>query len=89
MTAHSLKIDGAQMSENIEMSNKELGQKLMAARKVAQVTQLHIAHRLGLARSTISMIENGSREVRPKELAAFATEYGVDVSTLLPSQSTS
>lgn len=59
------------------MNTKEIGSQLKAARLAAHMTQLDVAIRLGFARSSISMIENGSRPLRPGELELFAAQYGV------------
>ncbi|MFM2275673.1 MAG: Helix-turn-helix domain [Pseudomonadota bacterium] len=65
------------------MESKEIGARLKSARLAAQMTQLDIAMRLKFARSTVSMIENGSRELRPGELEAFAAQYRVSPTSLL------
>lgn len=59
-----------------------VGQRLKSARLAAGMTQLTVAMRLGFARSSISMIENESRPLRPGELDSFAKLYGVDVASL-------
>ena len=59
------------------MNHKATGTRLKEARLSAQLTQLQVAIQLKLARSTVSMIENGSRPLRAGELAAFAILYKV------------
>lgn len=59
------------------MNPKEIGARLKAARLAVHMTQLGVATRLRLARSSISMIENGSRHLRPGELELFAAQYGI------------
>lgn len=69
------------------MMPKELGAKLKAARLAAGLTQLDVAIRLRLARSTVSMIESGSRPLRDGELSKLATLYGVSVASLTAQKS--
>ena len=59
-----------------------IGERLRAARLAANMTQLTVAMKLGFARSSISMIENESRPLRPGELASFAKLYGVEEAQL-------
>jgi transcriptional regulator with XRE-family HTH domain len=55
---------------------------IKAARLAAGFTQLQVALKLGLARSTVSMIENGARQPSPGELKRFAELYGVAIEKL-------
>jgi transcriptional regulator with XRE-family HTH domain len=72
------------MFDNRTVDNaKDIGGRLKAARLAEPLTQLEVALKLRLARSTVSMIENGSRVVRPAELAAFAALYRIEVADLL------
>ncbi|MEG0922872.1 MAG: helix-turn-helix transcriptional regulator [Comamonas sp.] len=59
-----------------------IGLRLKSARLAAGMTQLTVAMSLGFARSSISMIENESRPLRPDELDSFAKLYGVEVASL-------
>ena len=70
------------MRDNHAMETKEIGARLKSARLAAQLTQLEVAMRLGLARSTVSMIENGSRLLRPGELERFVVVYRISQSSL-------
>ena len=64
------------MRDNHLMETKEIGARLKSARLAAQLTQLDVAIRLKLARSTVSMIENGSRSLRAGELEEFVAFSG-------------
>ncbi len=71
------------MRDNHQMETKEIGARLKSARLAAQLTQLDVASRLKLARSTVSMIENGSRPLRAGELEEFVAVYRISLSSLL------
>ena len=71
------------MPDNHRMDHKSLGKRLKAARIAAELTQLNVAIRLGLARSSVSMIENGSRSLRVGELEALAAQYRVQPDSLM------
>lgn len=60
-----------------------LADRLKEARKLAGVSQGHVAKLLGLHRPSISEIEAGNRRVSADELARFAEIYDVDVAWLL------
>jgi transcriptional regulator with XRE-family HTH domain len=60
-----------------------LAERLKEARKLAGVSQGHVAKILGLHRPSISEIEAGNRRVSAHELARFAELYDVDVAWLL------
>jgi transcriptional regulator with XRE-family HTH domain len=57
--------------------------RLKEARKLAGVSQGHVAKILGLHRPSISEIETGNRRVSADELARLAEVYDVGVAWLL------
>lgn len=56
--------------------------RLREARKMAGLTQGHVAEEMNLHRPTISEIEAGNRSVTVQELMKFAEIYEVDVAWL-------
>lgn len=69
------------MSDQTE-KKKIIASRLREARKMAGLTQGHVAERMGLHRPTISEIEAGNRSVTAEELTAFADLYEVSLSWL-------
>jgi transcriptional regulator with XRE-family HTH domain len=59
-----------------------IASRLREARKMAGLTQRHVANEMNLHRPTISEIEAGNRSVTVQELAKFAELYEVDVAWL-------
>jgi len=62
---------------------KQLGQRLQEARKARRLTQEQVADKLGVARTTIVAIEQGTRRVRPAELLEMAKLYARSLSELM------
>ena len=60
-----------------------IAERLKEARKLAGISQGHVARLLGMHRPSISGIESGSRRVSATELARLAEIYDVDVVWLL------
>ena len=60
-----------------------IAERLKEARKLAGVSQGHVAKILGLHRPSISEIEAGNRRVSAHELARFAEIYDVGIAWLL------
>ena len=60
-----------------------IAERLKEARKLAGVSQGHVAKILGLHRPSISEIEAGNRRVSADELARLADIYDVSVAWLL------
>ena len=56
---------------------------LKRLRLSAEMNQEELANRLGLAKSTISMYESGSREPSFEILEAIADTFNVDMNTLI------
>lgn len=58
-------------------------ERLKALRASRHLSQRELADQAGLARSTVSMLESGSREPRTEHLEALADFFNVDVDYLL------
>ena len=61
-----------------------LGTRLKYLRKLEKITQQQLATSLGIAKSTISMYENGQREPDFETLEAIADYFNVDMRTFFP-----
>ena len=62
---------------------KVLGRRLQDARKARGLTQQDVAKDLGIARTTVTAIEQGERRVRPEELIRLSRLYGREVNELV------
>src|SRR5919109_1120697 len=62
---------------------KIVGRRLHDARRARGLTQQDVANALGIARTTVTAIEQGERKVRPEELLQLARLYGRAVSDLI------
>jgi Zn-dependent peptidase ImmA (M78 family)/DNA-binding XRE family transcriptional regulator len=62
---------------------KVLGRRLQDARKARGLTQQDVAKDLGIARTTVTAIEQGERRVRPEELIRLSKLYGQGVNELI------
>jgi Zn-dependent peptidase ImmA (M78 family)/transcriptional regulator with XRE-family HTH domain len=62
---------------------KVLGRRLQEARKARGLTQQDAASDLGIARTTVTAIEQGERRVRPQELLRLSRLYGWAVNELV------
>lgn len=60
-----------------------LAERLVAARRAANLTQEEAANHLKMSRPTFIAIEKGGRRPKPAELVALAELYGVALNTLL------
>jgi len=60
-----------------------IAERLKEARKLAGISQSHVAKFLGLHRPSISEMEAGNRRVSADELTRFAEIYDVSVTWLL------
>lgn len=67
--------------ENMDVGT--LTERLVTARKVADVTQEEAARYLGVSRPTFIAIEKGTRRPKPEELIKLAELYGVSLNRLL------
>lgn len=65
------------------MSNKELGERVKAARVRAGLTQTELGRHLGIDKGKISLVENGHRDLSAREALAVAKATGISVDRLL------
>jgi Zn-dependent peptidase ImmA (M78 family)/transcriptional regulator with XRE-family HTH domain len=65
---------------------RELGARLKAARKARGLTQADVADHLDVARTTVTAMESGERELQPAELARLARLFGRSISELVERQ---
>ena len=61
----------------------KLGEKLQSSRKNAGFTQQDVAEELGMARTSITAIENGDRNISPEELVKLCRMYNRKVSDII------
>lgn len=66
-----------------QLDPRELGGRLKAARRARGFTQAEAAKHLGVARTTLTAMEAGEREVQPGELAKLAGLYGRSIGELV------
>ena len=71
------------MTETEATKRAIIAERLKEARKLAGISQGHVAKILGLHRPSISGMESGKRRVSAYELARLAEIYDVGVSWLL------
>ncbi len=71
------------MSETEAAKRSLIAERLREARKLAGLSQGHVAKMLGLHRPSVSEIEAGNRRVSADELARLAGIYDVNVAWLL------
>lgn len=64
----------------------ELSARLRYARKSRELTQLQVAERLGVSRTTVVAMENGQRKVQADELIKLSALYGLPVSYFMRPQ---
>lgn len=65
------------------LDSRSLGQRLQQARRARGLTQEKVAERLKVARTTITAIEKGERQVQPAELLQLAALFGRSVGDFL------
>ena len=61
------------------VSQKELGQRLQAARDACRMTQEEVAHHLRVSCSTVTQMELGNRAITSLELERLAYLFGRDM----------
>src|SRR5690242_8334570 len=71
------------MTEVDPAKRAQIPQRLKEARKLAGLSQGHVAKILGLHRPSVSEMEAGNRRVSAEELVRLAEIYDVSVSWLL------
>lgn len=71
------------MTELDPAKRPQIAERLKEARKLAGLSQGHVAKMLGLHRPSVSEMEAGNRRVSADELAQLAAIYDVSVAWLL------
>ncbi len=71
------------MSDIETTKRYQIAERLKEARKLAGISQSHVAKMLGLHRPSISEMEAGNRRTSADELARLAEIYDVSVAWLL------
>jgi transcriptional regulator with XRE-family HTH domain len=71
------------MSETEAAKRSLIAERLKEARKLAGLSQGHVAKMLGLHRPSVSEMEAGNRRVSADELARLAEIYDVNVAWLI------
>ncbi|CCJ07310.1 helix-turn-helix domain-containing protein [Methylocystis sp. SC2] len=71
------------MTEPDATKRSQISERLKEARKLAGLSQGHVAKMLGLHRPSVSEMEAGNRRVSAEELARLAEIYDVNVAWLL------
>jgi transcriptional regulator with XRE-family HTH domain len=71
------------MNELDSAKRAQIAERLKEARKLAGLSQGHVAKMLGLHRPSVSEMELGNRRVSADELARLAQIYDVSVAWLL------
>lgn len=66
-----------------KLSPQDVGSLLRQARKARSLTQAEAAKTFGVARTTVSAIEAGNRQVRPDELLRLSEMYGRTLNELI------
>jgi len=62
---------------------KEMGQRLMSARKSLGITQEELAERVGVSTQMISNLELGKKAIRPENLVNICQELGLSTDFVL------
>lgn len=71
------------MTELDSTKRAQIAERLKEARKLAGLSQSHVAKILGLHRPSVTEMESGNRRVSADELARLAEIYDVSVAWLL------
>lgn len=66
-----------------ELSNKELGNRIMAIRKVKDLSQEELASVIGIPRSSLAQIELGNRKISIIELMNLSLNLGFSIDKIL------
>lgn len=66
-----------------QLTDREIGQRLRVARKVARLTQAEAADSIRVARTTLVAIEQGRRRVATRELQDLSFLYGTSANAIL------
>ncbi|AHY56883.1 MULTISPECIES: helix-turn-helix domain-containing protein [Bradyrhizobium] len=71
------------MTDQEPVKRGQIAERLKEARRLAGLSQGHVARILGLHRPSVSEMEAGNRRVSAEELAKLASLYDVSVAWLL------
>ena len=71
------------MTESIDAKRAAVAARLREARKMAGLSQGHVAKMLSMHRPTVSEIEAGNRRVSAEEVSRFSEIYDVSVSWIV------
>lgn len=66
---------------------RELGKRLRAARRDAELTQAALAQRIGVSRTSVTNVEQGNQHIPIHVLYQLAGALGVSPASLLPEES--
>lgn len=66
-----------------KIADKDLGTRIKALREQRQMAQAVLGDAIGVDQSAVSRIEDGSRPLAARELAAVSSALGVTVAALL------
>jgi len=66
-----------------ELSQKQIGQRVMQHRKAKGLSQEELAERIGLSRSSLTQIEKGNRNLTVMELHKIATVFSLSLDEFL------
>ena len=72
---------------DVDRLYRELGRRLRAARRDAELTQAVLAERVGVSRTSITNVEQGNQHVPIHVLYELARAVGVSPASLLPDES--
>ncbi len=62
---------------------RTIGHRIQELRKAKRLTQQDVANLLGVARTTITAVENGRRQLQPREMVRLCDSWGLSVNELL------
>ena len=72
----------------MNLSDKEIGERLRTAREAARLTQAQAAQAINVARTTLVAIEQGIRHAKIDEIQRLALLYRVSANSILRNEST-
>jgi len=66
-----------------EISQKQIGQRVMSLRKTKGLSQVELAGRIGLSRSSLTQIEKGNRSLTAIELHKIAATFSISLDVFM------
>ena len=66
-----------------EISQKQIGQRVMSLRKTKGLSQEELAERIGLSRSSLTQIEKGNRNLTAIELHKMAATFSISLDVFM------